>query len=361
MIHKQENASWRDRLGRGSGQKAQSVKTDGWAHRSFFVFFLALMLMLGGCGTKSPEEIVSDLQKKVADLKGYKASGELTISSGETPLTYKVEAWYEAPDHYRIMLENEAQNLKQIILKNEDGVFVLTPHLKKSFRFQSDWPQGHGQIYLYQSLVEAVASDKDRMFTKTDHGYMFQVKAQYQNRMLSTQRIWFEEKTLAPKRVEVMDQDEKVLVTLVFDTFTWHPKFDADDFSQEKNMAVAADASVPTSEMAMPTNYLEPQYRPDGVTLKGIEVSPTGEGWLLTYGGAYTYTLEETPVTDQMVMAPEGMPVELNGQVGVLIKNGELKTLRFTYAGMDMKIMGQNVPDEEMIRIALSTMAAPSK
>ena len=27
----------------------------------------------------------------------------------------------------------------QIILRNEEGVFVLTPALNKSFRFQSDW------------------------------------------------------------------------------------------------------------------------------------------------------------------------------------------------------------------------------
>ncbi|MBE3595160.1 MAG: outer membrane lipoprotein carrier protein LolA [Candidatus Carbobacillus altaicus] len=361
MIHWKE-ASWRkDRPDGRPAHMLQLVWKSRWSRTALVVFLFTTLLTLGACGTQSPERIVSDLQKKAASLKGYKASGELTIASGETPLNYKVEAWYEAPDKYRIALENETQNLKQIILKNEDGVFVLTPHLKKSFRFQSDWPQGHGQIYLYQSLVEAVVSDTDRTFTKTENGYLFQVKAQYQNRMLTTQRIWFEAKTLAPKRVEVMDQDDKVLVTLVFHAFTLNPKFNDDDFSQEKNMAVGEDLAVPTAEMNLPSTYMEPQYRPDGVTLKGIEVSPSGKGWLLTYGGAYTYTVEETLQSDQMVMAPEGVPVELDGQIGVLTQNGELKTLRFTYAGMDIKIMSQSLPDEEMVRIALSTMVEPSK
>ena len=36
----------------------------------------------------------------------------------------------------------------QIILRNEEGVFVLTPALNKSFRFQSDWPQNSSRLFI---------------------------------------------------------------------------------------------------------------------------------------------------------------------------------------------------------------------
>ena len=65
----------------------------------------------------------------------------------------------------------------QIILRNEEGVFVLTPALNKSFRFQSDWPQNSSQAYLYESLVRDILQDKKNLtFEKTDKYYIFKTK-----------------------------------------------------------------------------------------------------------------------------------------------------------------------------------------
>src|SRR5690625_5969794 len=52
-------------------------------------------------------------------------------------------------DLYRVALTNpEDEKGSQVILKNEDGVFVLTPALDKSFKFQTDWPENSSQPYL---------------------------------------------------------------------------------------------------------------------------------------------------------------------------------------------------------------------
>ena len=58
-------------------------------------------------------------------------------------------------------------------MRNEEGVFVLTPALNKSFRFQSDWPQNSSQAYLYESLVRDILQDKKNLtFEKTDKYYI---------------------------------------------------------------------------------------------------------------------------------------------------------------------------------------------
>ncbi len=47
-----------------------------------------------------------------------------------------------------------------MILKNDDGVYVLTPALNKSFKFQSEWPENSSQAYLFESLVKDITEDK---------------------------------------------------------------------------------------------------------------------------------------------------------------------------------------------------------
>ena len=47
----------------------------------------------------------------------------------------------------------EKSQYKQIILKNPEGVFVVTPALNKSFKFQSDWPNNTSQIYLLKAVL----------------------------------------------------------------------------------------------------------------------------------------------------------------------------------------------------------------
>jgi outer membrane lipoprotein-sorting protein len=160
----------------------------------------------------------------------YQASGSMILNTGQQPQEYQVEVAY-SPDHfYRISLTNAGKDVTQIVLRNEEGVFVLTPHLKKSFRFQSDWPENQGQVYLFQSLAKSIIADKERQFTTDNDAYVFDVAANYQNEQLSRQKIWLNKKTLAPKQVQVSDANHNVLVQVNFTSFEFDAKFDKDFF-----------------------------------------------------------------------------------------------------------------------------------
>ena len=120
------------------------------------IFMLALGLMvvlvLSACGEKSQDDVVKTLNGKLENLEGYKAKAKMTLQMGADPQTYDVEIWHKKPDFYRVDLKNAQKDQNQMILRNEEGVFVLTPALNKSFKFQSDWPQNSSQAYLYESL-----------------------------------------------------------------------------------------------------------------------------------------------------------------------------------------------------------------
>lgn len=207
---------------------------------------MCLSLVLAGCGKKDAGSVVKDLDGVMNKLQSYQGSGKMVLHTGQEPQEYQVEVWYQNPHYYRISLTNAKKDITQIVLRNDDGVFVLTPHLNKSFRFQSDWPENQGQVYLYQSLVQSILMDNDRQFTVDPNAYVFDVLANYQNGSLARQKIWLDKKSYAPQKVEVSDQESNVMVMVDFTQFEFGKKFEKDSFDMQRNMTSWNIQSLPT-------------------------------------------------------------------------------------------------------------------
>ncbi|MFD0697781.1 hypothetical protein ACFQZT_27265 [Paenibacillus sp. GCM10027628] len=219
---------------------------------------LSLAVVLAGCGIgkKDAGSIVKDLDHVISKPGSYQASGSMILHTGQQPQEYAVEVAFSPEHFYRISLTNAQKDVTQIVLRNEEGVFVLTPHLKKSFRFQSDWPENQGQVYLFQSLAKSIVADKDRQFTTENDAYVFDVAANYQNEMLSRQKIWLNKKTLAPLQVQVSDANQNVMVQVNFTKFEFDAKFDKDYFQMERNMTSwnMSQQTLPTTANASVTD-----------------------------------------------------------------------------------------------------------
>jgi outer membrane lipoprotein-sorting protein len=216
---------------------------------------VGVTVVLTGCGKKDAGSVVSDLDQLVGKMDSYQASGTMTLQTGQEPQDYQVEVWYKSKNYYRIALVNEKKDISQIVLRNDEGVFVLTPHLNKSFRFKSDWPENQGQVYLYQSLVQSIIADKARQFTVDNGAYVFDVTANYQNASnLSRQRIWLNKKNYAPQHVEVSDANANVKVIVDFKQFEFGKKFDKDSFDMKRNMTAWNMNNSPANEQKVKEN-----------------------------------------------------------------------------------------------------------
>lgn len=64
-------------------------------------------------------------------------------------------------------------------MRNKDGVYVLTPSLNKSFKFQSEWPYNNSQAYLLQTILKDLKEDTNRVFEENNDGYVFTTKVNY--------------------------------------------------------------------------------------------------------------------------------------------------------------------------------------
>jgi len=327
--------------------------------KKLLLLFAGLMavLMLAACGSKSQEDVVKDLSGKIESLKGYKADATMTLQMGTEPQTYDVQIWHKTPSYYRVNLKNAQKDQSQMILRNDDGVFVLTPALNKSFRFQSDWPENSSQAYLYESLIEDIIADKEAKFSSTKEHYVFETKTRYQNnKMLPYQEITFK-KDLTPVSVKVMDPDRKALVTVEFTNVKFDASFDAKDFDMAKNMT-GAQLEVPVMSNVKDKEFtiMYPSESIDGVDLTEEKEVKTenGKRVILTYDGekSFTFIQEKTVVDDVTVVSTtvSGEPVDLGFTIGALSGN----TISWTYQGVDYMIASNELTEEEMTMLARS-------
>ena len=332
---------------------------------SWFVILGVLMiLMLAGCGEKTQEDVLEELGTTLEDMSGYKAKATMQLETGNEPQTYDVEVWYQKEGFYRVMLNNKEKDQSQIILRNDDGVFVLTPALNKSFRFQSDWPKTTSQSYLYESLVADILTDQERVFSQDDSNYVFETATNYQNKNLNKQQIYLNKKDLTPVKVEILDAEQSPLVTLDFTEFDKNASFNDDDFEMERNMT-GAQMSEPT--LAEPTAEMEiyyPMYTPDGSSSSESKEVETDDGvsYVQEYTGDKSFTLiqkqaEVVSASTTFTNMAEGQPVDLGFTIGV--QTGD--ALLWSRDGAEFYLASSDLDAEEMANIARSVYGTTEK
>ena len=146
-----------------------------------FLIMIIGVFAISGCGKTSESDVIKDLTKKINDSKAYYVEGTLEIVNNEDVYTYNVNVSYKEKDNYKVSLVNTVNNHEQIILRNSDGVYVVTPRINKSFKFQSDWPYNNSQVYLLGPLLDDITNDVNRTFEKVDDGSKIIVAANYPN------------------------------------------------------------------------------------------------------------------------------------------------------------------------------------
>ncbi|MDP4086409.1 MAG: outer membrane lipoprotein carrier protein LolA [Bacillota bacterium] len=331
--------------------------------KKLFLILTGLMVVfvLAACGTKSQDDVVKDLNGKLSDLSGYKANAKMTLKMGTESQVYNVEIWHKDPTYYRVNLENPAKDQSQMILRNDEGVFVLTPALNKSFKFQSDWPQNSSQAYLYESLIKDILEDKTAKFSTTKDYYVFETKTRYQNnKMLPFQEIKLNKGDLSPVSVKVMDSDRNALVTVEFTKVKFNANLNKSDFDMKKNMTRAqlglpAMAKANANDSSFTVKY--PTAKISGTKLieeKDLNIED-GKRVVLTYEGKKPFTLIQEKVTAKPAAAlvptyVDGQPVDLGFTVGAISEH----SITWSQNGIDYMIASKNLTKDELIEVASS-------
>lgn len=310
-----------------------------------------------GCGKNEQKDITKKLSKKINNLKGYHLVGDLEIINNDDSYTYSIDVSYQKDDKFKVVLKNTVNDHEQIILKNTSDVYVLTPSLNKSFKFQSEWPYNNSQIYLLQTLLKDIEDKDTKMEKKED--YVFTTKANYSNsKDLVTQEIVFD-KDLVLKKAQVLDSNGTVRMSITFKAVDLNATYKADYFDLKTNMPTSEELETYTP-VSVIEDIIYPMYLPVNTTLTSQDkISGNGiERVIMTFSGDDNFTLvqETASQNESLSVTPvEGDPYLLADGVAAITNN----TINWYSNGVEYFIASETLNQEELINVAASISVLP--
>lgn len=326
------------------------------------VFGLILLMVscvgLTGC-FGSDKNIAETFEKKVKKLKSYHISGELEIMNNEDSHKYNIDVAYKEEDNFRVSLKNKTNNHEQIILKNDNGVYVLTPALNKSFKFQSKWPYNNSQSYLLQSIINDMKSDSKLTMKKVKDGYLFTSKVNYKNNAnLIKQQVLFD-KNLNIKEVNVLDSEQNPQIKVKFSSVDMRAKFKKNYFEIEENMETLATEDTKTESKEL-DEAIYPMYLPSGTYLdteKTVELDK-GSRIILTFSGDTSFMLVEETASksDELSVIPTSGDLDMVMDSIAVIGDSSINWIS---DNVEYYLVSSDMSKSELINVAKSISVMP--
>ena len=314
------------------------------------------LFFLTGCGKYNEKDIVKDINKKYNNINSYHIEGNMEIYNGEDVFKYKVKSSYNN-DNYRVSLTNKSNDHEQIILRNSDGVYVLTPSLNKSFKFQSNWPDNSSQVYILKSIQNDINQDKKIKLEEKDNNYILTAKiSNTNNKNLVYEKVYLDKK-LNIIKIEVFDESGNKQIKMVYDSFDNKASFNNKYFSVNENMKSQPSNSNKSSKL---DESVYPMYLPSGTYLSDEQTvsKDDGDRIILTFAGESPFILVEESVnsSDDMQIVPvSGDPAILADTIGALSE----KTVNFISNGVEYYIASDSLTMQEIIQVAESISTLP--
>nr|WP_237497307.1 MULTISPECIES: outer membrane lipoprotein carrier protein LolA [Lysinibacillus] len=304
----------------------------------------------------------------------------MEIKSGGEPRNYDVTVWHTKPDFYRVEVVESGKDVSQMIVRNADGVFVVTPTLNKMYKFQSDWPKKNSQAYLIGALAEDLAEDKNLVMKEEEKAYIFEAATRnsYKNSM-PHQVITVDKKTLLPTSVVIMNDVKEEQIKITFKKIKLGVQHAAKEYAVEQ----FTDKDNTKGEQAKPAEK-EGQEDNEDKEAVGAEVEyqefqthypvvnwaqlanekvvqESGmERVILTYEGEKAFTVMQQPVMKENSMLPvssPGDPVDLGYTIGAITDT----SISWEKDGVEFFVASSKLTREEMIEVATSMTISSMK
>ena len=316
-------------------------------------YFLWGILILGcfvlmGCNKE--KNVLEDYNKKIEKLEGYNLEGELEIINNEDSYKYDVIVGFKKDNNFKVSLINKTNNHEQIILRNNDGVYVLTPSLNKSFKFDSVWPYNNSQIYLLQTILNDINNDENKTFEENENEYIFMSKVNYtNNKNLIKQKIIMD-KNLDIKEVQILDDKDNLQMKMIFKKYDYNAIYNDDYFTLKGNMK-ATNATVSNTL----NSIVYPMFLPENTHLTSQEKISidNGERVIMTFDGDKPFMMvqETSKVYDELLTVPiYGEPHIITGTVGSMSNS----SISWNNNGVDYYLVSEVLNQQELLEIANS-------
>lgn len=334
-------------------------KLGKWIKRIAVILIILGLLAFGAYKLFSNKNnnVEQSAQETLENLNGYYMEATMEFYKGEDTKAYTVKVSYEKADSdlFKVSMFDKTSEQEQIIIKNKDGVYVLTPALNQVYKFKGDWPLNGHKPYLYQSMVETIQGTCD--ISKLDDGYLIVSTPNYENMPSWARQEMKLTKEYKPVWVHIYDNNNDVAVKINFVKVEFNPTFSDDYFVVENNMTTAREN---LSESTSSTIYELPLYPVNSdvdATLKEVSnITVNGQtSVMLTYSGNDSFTIIENLATSYETLTEievNGTVTEIYGTYGYYVSNENINKLYFTCNGVSYQIWSDSADVATLIEVA---------
>ena len=319
---------------------------------------IILCIGLTGCSNNNTD-IIDKLKSKVNNLDSYQIDGELEVVNNESTYKYDISVSFEKNELYKVRLKNKTNDHEQIILKNNEGVYVLTPSLNKSFKFQSEWQYNNSGSYLYQAIINDIENDDKIKTEKTKDGYVINTKVNYSNNKdLVSQKIYLDNKANI-KKVEVLDKNSIPKIKMNYTNVKYNKKFDDDYFKLGKNFDnrnIKNEQVKPedTKQTGKEYDVAYPLYIPTNTKLTNQET--IGDRTILTFSGDNSFTIVEEPASDSSEVINSNGDFDFTTDVIGIVDDG---VISFDTNGVSYYVVSDKLDKAELLDVVNSISTIP--
>ena len=331
------------------------------------LIFILSLFYLCGCTKKDSNDLIKDFSKKINNADSYKLTANMEIMSDEDKFSYEIDVTYLKGDYYKVSLYNTLNNHKQIILKNEDGVYVITPELNRSYKFESSWPSNSSQGYLLSSLLKDINTDDNIKLMKEQKYDVLKVKVNYpNNKDLLYEKIYFD-KDSNLKKVVVYDNNDVIRMNINFTKINYNADVDKDNFKIEEyidnnvNNKECEGTNCDQKTSNILDDIIYPLYLPSNTYLTSSDKigEDNASRVILTFSGDKDFTIVEEvlSIPDEFEIIPVfGEPTLITDTLGVIDTN----SIKWNKGNISYYITSNNLSKEELVTLASSMNSARS-
>jgi len=200
-----------------------------------------LMITLISCGRN--EDIHTRIYRKYSNIDSFSAVVEVTVNTDRTENVYQMRQYYIAPDMFRedVLSPENLEGMTYIfsggtmlIIPPNDGESVLFEDIPKN-RSYTFLPDFFGRYFEIGTEAVPVSAEPTGETAQVDETVtVLEVQLDGDNIYRATQKLWIDNKTLMPIRLETYDADGDPLVVVLFTEFNLNDNIDDEIFNLQR-------------------------------------------------------------------------------------------------------------------------------
>lgn len=191
-----------------------------------------VVLTLGLFFALKPKSFHKQLDETLNHLTSYVLEGDMEMHKGEDVRSYALQVAYQKEaekEYFKVSLLDKQLNQEQMILRNDEGVFVVTPALNQVFKFEGDWPLNSPKPYLMQSMNTFIQQE-DTEIEKKDQVYVITSNVSYPSNKEYQKQVMVFDEDAKIQQLQVFDQQQNVQLQIQFKQCKYNEALDVGMF-----------------------------------------------------------------------------------------------------------------------------------